>query len=207
MERLAARGLNLPAARILIFAKGPVPGEVKTRLIPRLGAEGAAALAQELLDHTCAEALAVPGAEVELCAAPARDHPSWSGKIPAGVETSSQGDGDLGQRLARVAGRVAEAGERPILIGSDCPALDRHRLAAAIGALDEVDAFIHPTMDGGYALLALRRFAPELFEGIAWSTASVAEQTFRRIRTLGWSWRVGETLRDIDEPADYDSWR
>ncbi|MGI8705038.1 MAG: TIGR04282 family arsenosugar biosynthesis glycosyltransferase [Sphingomicrobium sp.] len=196
-----------PTARILIFAKAPVAGAVKTRLIPRLGAEGAAQLAQEMLHFTCSEALAVHGAQVELCAAPAPDDPQWFGKIPPGVRLSAQRSGDLGDRLAEASQRVIGAGEFPVLVGSDCPGLERNRLTAAIAALDRVDAFLNPTVDGGYALLALRRFSAELFHGVAWSTNSVAEQTLQRIRRLGWSCEVGDTLCDIDEPADYNAWR
>lgn len=193
------------ACRIFIFAKAPLPGAVKTRLIPRLGAAGAAQVAQRMLNFACAEALAVSGARAELCASPKPSDPAWHGRIPAGVETSDQGSGELGERLARATRRATNAGECAILIGSDCPALDRKRLKLAVDALQDVDAFIHPTLDGGYALLALRRFSPDLFSGIAWSTSAVAEQTLKRLRTLGWSYAAGETLRDIDEPADYNA--
>lgn len=183
-----------------------MPGAVKTRLIPRLGAAGAATFADEMLQCTCREALAVPDARAELCAAPAPDEAAWSGRIPTGVEARDQGDGDLGRRLARAAKRAIDAGELAILIGSDCPGLDRHRLRRAAEALEQADAFIHPTLDGGYALLALRRFSPRLFDRIAWSTGQVFEQTLQRLRQLGWTYGVGETLRDIDEPGDYDRW-
>lgn len=192
--------------RILIFAKAPVAGSVKTRLIPRLGAAGAADFAGEMLRKTFEEALAVAGAKVELCAAPRADHPAWRGVIPQGVETSDQGEGDLGARLSRRAEKAIAAGEHAILIGGDCPSLGRERLTVAIAALDAVDAFIHPALDGGYALLGLRRFSPELFEGIAWSTEQVFGQTLQRIDQLRYSYEIGETLRDVDEPADYDAW-
>ena len=198
---------SVAPCRIFIFAKAPVPGAVKTRLIPRMGAAGAAEVAQRMLNFTCAEALAVPGAQAELCASPKPGDRAWHGRIPPGVETSDQGSGELGERLARATKRATDAGESALLIGSDCPALDRKRLKSALDALQGVDAFIHPTLDGGYALLALRRFSPDLFSGIAWSTSAVAEQTLQRIRALGWSCAAGETLRDIDTPADYDAWR
>jgi hypothetical protein len=207
MECLAPRLMGCVApCRILIFAKAPAAGAVKTRLIPRTGAAGAAQFAQRMLRFTCAEALAVPGARAELCTSPDPGDAAWRGRIPAGVETSDQGSGELGERLARATKRAIDAGESAILIGSDCPALERKRLKSAVDALQEVDAFIHPALDGGYALLALRRFSPDLFSGIAWSTSAVAEETLKRIHSLGWSYAVGEKLRDIDEPADYDAW-
>jgi hypothetical protein len=182
--------------RIVVFAKQPVPGRVKTRLIPALGAEGAAGLAAEMLATTVDAALAT-GLPVELCGEP--DPSRWYRGAP--VSLSAQGPGDLGRRLARAAERTLASGPA-LLIGTDCPALDAGRLRAAAAALDTHDAFIHPTKDGGYALLALRRFHPSLFEGIPWSTISVAADTRARIEALGWPVQVGDTLADVDEPKD-----
>ena len=192
--------------RICIFAKAPVAGQAKTRLAPVLGLDGAAALARQMLEQTCLQAGAVAGAEVQLCTSPGPDDPSWSGLLPPGVFATAQGDGDLGARLAGVARRVIDEGDCPVLIGSDCPALGSARLAAACAMLDRNDAFVHPTEDGGYALLALRRFSPLLFSEIAWSGPEVLAQTVARLSRLGWRYAIGEVLRDIDEPADYQAY-
>jgi hypothetical protein len=181
--------------RIVVFAKAPVPGRVKTRLIPALGAEGAARLAAEMLDRTISEARAT-GLTAELCGEP--DAASW---FEGDIAKTAQGKGDLGQRLARAAARVL-AEEPVLLVGADCPALDRRRLSAAAEALAAHDAVIHPAQDGGYVLLGLARFDASLFEGIAWSTSSVAAATIARIEALGWTLDVRETLADVDEPAD-----
>lgn len=191
--------------RIVIFAKAPIPGKVKTRLIPALGEAGAARLAHEMLLDTVAEAAAANLSIPELCADPHPLDPAWDGLLPAGqLRVTAQGEGDLGERLARAARRVILLGEKALLIGTDCPGIDRQRLREAAAALQDHDSIIHPAADGGYALLGLARFDPSLFEGIAWSTASVAETTIARIETLGWSLRIGETLRDVDVPADLD---
>ena len=190
--------------RILIFAKAPVPGRVKTRLIPALGAEGAARLAARMLEGTVAEALAAGVGEVELCADPEPDDSAWDGHRPADVMLSPQGDGDLGARLLRAARRATTQGERVLLIGTDCPELDRTRLAEAAAALDDHDAVVHPALDGGYVLLGLGRFDERLFADIAWSTDTVAVATIGRIESLGWSLEVGDTLRDIDEAGDLE---
>jgi uncharacterized protein len=184
-------------ARIVIFAKAPVAGRVKTRLIPALGAEGAAQLARDMLARTLEEAQAT-GLEVELCGDP--DPTQWREPI-ASVRFTAQGPGDLGDRLARTAERVLAA-QPVLLVGTDCPDLHRGRLRAAAEALEGCDAIIHPAADGGYALLGLRRFDPSLFAGIAWSGPSVAQATIERIAALGWSLRIADTLCDIDEPAD-----
>jgi rSAM/selenodomain-associated transferase 1 len=188
--------------RIVILAKAPVPGKAKTRLIPALGEAGAARLAERMLAQTVAAALAAGLGEPELCATPVPDAPEWVPFGSPGVRMTDQGSGDLGERLARAAARVLGAGERILLIGSDCPALDAERLQEAAKRLTTHDAVIHPTHDGGYALLGLKRFDETLFGGIAWSTDTVASDTIARVRALGWSLHVGDTLHDIDEPAD-----
>lgn len=192
----------MTGTRVVIFAKAPVPGRVKTRLIPALGAHGAGRLAGEMLTHTVAEAVASGVDHVEICVDPHPAHPDWDRYIPHHLPLSGQGEGDLGERLARTARRVIDGGEKVMLIGTDCPALDRRRIAAAARALETHDAVIYPAHDGGYVLLGLGRFDATIFEGIAWSTATVAADTIARIGTLGWSLHIGETLRDVDVPAD-----
>lgn len=184
--------------RIVVFAKEPAAGRVKTRLIPALGAEGAARLAREMLANTLAEAQA-SGLAVELCGDP--DPAGWHEPLPP-VRLTAQGVGGLGARVARAAERVVGEGERVLLIGADCPELDRARLRTAATALDAHDAVIHPAFDGGYVLLGLKRIDSSLFEDISWSTETVARETIARIEALGWSLLVGEVLRDVDEPGD-----
>lgn len=189
--------------RILVFAKAPLPGQVKTRLVPALGAEGAADLARAMLLDTWRVAASVPAADVELWAEPAPDHPDWKSLLPPSAATlRSQGAGDLGARLARAAEAIVAEGDRVVLIGTDCPGLTKRRLDSACRELESHDAVIHPTFDGGYALLGLLRFHPSLFEGIEWSGPCVAADTITRIDALGWTLYLGETLRDIDEPED-----
>jgi rSAM/selenodomain-associated transferase 1 len=185
-------------SRIVVFAKAPVPGRVKTRLVSALGAEGAARLAAALLEATLREARA-SGLAVELCGDP--DPQCWW-RTDAGIALTAQNQGDLGARLAAAAARVLSGGQPVLLIGADCPAVDARRLAAAARALDTHDAVIHPAKDGGYALLGLRRFDSTLFEAIDWSGPEVAGQTLARIAALGWSVWIGETMRDVDEPED-----
>lgn len=189
--------------RIVIFAKAPVAGAVKTRLIPVLGEVGAARLAGEMLARTVEQSVAAGLATPELCASPDPDAAEWEGLLPiAAIRLTDQGKGDLGERLARAARRVIEGGERVLLVGTDCPDLDATRLSAAALRLDDHDAVIHPAEDGGYVLLGLSRYDPSIFERVAWSTDSVAAATIARIDALGWSLSVGATMRDIDEPAD-----
>ena len=182
--------------RIVIFAKQPVPGRVKTRLIPALGPEGAARLAAEMLERTVDEAVST-GLPVELCGDP--DAALW---CDAPVALTAPGGGDLGARLARAARRILGGGECVMFVGADCPGLDRSRLARAAAALETHHAVVHPARDGGYVLFGLGRFDPSLFEGIAWSTGSVCAETLARLSALGWSVDVRETIADVDEPED-----
>lgn len=189
--------------RIVVIAKAPLPGFAKTRLIPALGAEGAARLAQRMLMHTLATAQAAQLGPVELCVAPGPEDPAWhSLGLPAGIAWSAQGEGDLGARMARAAQRSLAQGEAAMLIGTDCPAIDKQLLQDAARALTDHDASIVPAADGGYALLGLQRFHARLFDDMPWSTAQVAAQTLARLQELEWRVRVHCTLHDIDEPVD-----
>ncbi|MGA8515408.1 MAG: TIGR04282 family arsenosugar biosynthesis glycosyltransferase [Burkholderiaceae bacterium] len=189
--------------RTIIVAKAPLPGFAKTRLIPALGAEGAARLAQRMLHHTLHTAQAAQLGPVELCMAPGPADPAWQClDLPTNVDRSAQGEGDLGARMARAVQRTLARGQAALLIGTDCPAIDIALLHAAANALAGHDASIVPTADGGYALLGLRRFDTRLFDAMPWSTSAVAALTLQRIRELNWRVKVHPTLRDIDEPAD-----
>lgn len=189
--------------RIVIFAKAPLAGYAKTRLISALGAEGAALLARNLLDHAIGQALDAAVGSVELCMTPDGGR-AWRGvSIPTGVICVAQGDGDLGERLARSSERVISRGEESvILIGTDCPALNAHYLRQIARNLNYVDSVMAPTADGGYAALGLNRFNPTLFSAIGWSTDAVANETRFRIRQLGWTLTELPMLHDIDHPDD-----
>lgn len=198
----------MTSTRILVFAKAPQPGRAKTRLIPALGAEGAATLARRMLARTLDAALNADCGPVELCASPAPDAPAWrETTLPDGVALSDQGEGDLGARMARAAARTLARGERALLIGTDCAEVSAPLLRAAAAELDHAEAFMHPVTDGGYALLGLTRFDPRLFSDIAWSTPAVATTTADRAAALGMRLVTGATLHDIDEPADLAHWR
>ncbi|MBA2660641.1 MAG: TIGR04282 family arsenosugar biosynthesis glycosyltransferase [Nitrosospira sp.] len=188
--------------RIIIFAKAPQAGICKTRLIPALGADGAAMLARRLLDHTLMQAMSAGIGTVELCMTPDDDELWQNVPLPVGIVRSVQGDGDLGQRLARTSQGVIERGETVLLIGTDCPALDAACLRHIASALVEVDAVMVPTADGGYAALGLNHFHQAVFSNIAWSTDSVAFETLCRFGGLGWSVQQLPMLHDVDEPTD-----
>ncbi len=187
----------------IVLAKAPVAGQAKTRLIPALGAQGAAELAARLLRHCLDQALGAGVGAVELCCAPDRHHPAFaaSARLSA-LALTDQGGGDLGERMARaIARRLGTAGA-VVLIGSDVPALDGAVLRQAHAALAGHDAVFVPTFDGGYALVGLRQPAPALFADMPWSTDQVMALTRQRLGALGLRHAELPTLADIDEPAD-----
>jgi uncharacterized protein len=189
--------------RIIVFAKAPQPGFAKTRLIPLLGAEAAAKLAQQMLSNTLFNALAADIGTVELCSTPKIDDIAWQGIIlPVGIEITDQGEGDLGARLARASKRAIENTGFVLLIGTDCVEMSATLLREAAQSLHEHDAVIHCTADGGYALLGLKRYSAVLFSDMPWSTDAVASTTIARIGQLGWSLHVGQLLHDVDTPQD-----
>jgi rSAM/selenodomain-associated transferase 1 len=190
--------------RLVIFAKAPQPGAVKTRLIPALGADGAAALARAMLAHTLQQALAAGPDVVELCMSPAPGDPAWDGvALPAGVENTAQGDGDLGERMDRAMQRALALKTGPVLlIGTDCPALDSDHLREAARQLAQHDAVLLPVADGGYVLIGLRAPCPAIFRHMAWSTSGVAAETLERLAALSLNVWHGPVLHDIDEAAD-----
>ncbi len=189
--------------RLIIFAKAPIAGFAKTRLIPSLGEEGAALLARKLLLNTVNNGLEAQFATTELCVTPDPSHSIWKSlPIADNVIWSAQGEGDLGDRLARASKRAIDEGDSVLLIGTDCPELTSAVLQDAATALSDTNAVIIPATDGGYTLLALNEFHPSLFEGIAWSSESVFMDTVSRLKKLHWRMTVLDPLHDIDEPKD-----
>ena len=188
---------------LIVFAKAPVAGQAKTRLIPALGAAGAAALAARLLDHALTAAVETGFDHLELCVAPDTGHPTFAALAAAHrLVLTAQGDGDLGARMDRALTRVLRDHPQALLIGTDAPALGAARLRDAAQALQGTDAVFVPALDGGYALVGLQRAQPALFQGIAWSTPQVMAQTRARAAAAGLTWTEREPVADIDEPAD-----
>ena len=188
---------------LIVFAKAPVAGLAKTRLIPALGAAGAAALAERLLVHAVEAAVAAGFDTVELCITPDAGHPLFRQlQQRHGLRPAAQGDGKLGARMQRALARALQTHDRALLIGSDLPGLDAACLRSAAAALADQDAVFVPALDGGYGLVGLRRPAPQLFDGLRWSTPQVMQHTRERAAAAGL--RVAELapLPDIDRPAD-----
>lgn len=193
-------------ASVLLFARAPALGRVKTRLAAGLG-DVAALEVYRWLGARAARALMPPDRGWSLRVVYTPDDAAdavraWLGEVDALV---AQGDGDLGQRLSRAARRRFDAGDAEVLlVGTDCPALDAERVALAIDALARSDAVLGPARDGGYWLLGLRRWLP-VFEGIAWGTETVADETRAALREAGATWEELAVEADVDTVDDLDA--
>lgn len=193
--------MRYPDARILIFAKAAQPGYAKTRLIPVLGADGAARLQMRLTGQSIQRVLDSRLAPVQLWIAGsigASDLP----KATALPTFTQQGE-DLGERMARAFIQVLVDAPFAVLIGTDCPAMDGDYLREACEQLRQGrDVVLGPAEDGGYVLIGLRVLRPELFRDIDWGSARVLEQTRGRITALGLDSYELPTLWDVDRPGD-----
>lgn len=201
-----------PRARagLAVLAKAPVSGLAKTRLIPRLGAAGAARVQRAFTVQTLIAARTASTGPITLWCAPDTSHRFFKMLSRRhGVRCAPQPVGDIGQRMvAAMHQHFADQRTLPLLIvGTDCPVRSSEHLQHAADALQQHDVVLIPAEDGGYVLIGLRRPVPGVFEGIAWSTPQVMEQTRQRLRALGVLWCELPALWDVDEPADWDRWQ
>lgn len=198
--------LRHPNARIIVFAKSPVPGYAKTRLIPVLGAQGAADLQARLIRRTVDLAVGSALAPVSLwvCGATGREFFATF-QHAVGGRILLQTGSDLGARMGYALEHALQDAEFAVLIGSDCPVLDVTHLEHACAVLAAgADLTLGPAEDGGYVLIGLRRFDPLLFDAIAWGSSTVLEQTRERSRRLGWTCGELPLLWDVDRPEDLE---
>ncbi|MEB3359157.1 MAG: TIGR04283 family arsenosugar biosynthesis glycosyltransferase [Synechococcales bacterium] len=194
---------------LIIITRYPQVGATKTRLIPALGARGAAELQRQMAEHTLAQAqqlMAQRSASVEIRYS--NGSPSqmaqWLGQQ---WQYCPQGEGDLGDRLIRAFTSAAQEGKQRILaIGIDCPELDTARLALALDTLEHHDLVLGPALDGGYYLIGLQRPIPDLFQGIDWGTDRVLAQTLAIAHRLGLTVAQLPPLADVDYPDDLPIW-
>ena len=190
----------MSALALMIFARAPVPGACKTRLIPALGAEGAAALHARLVEHALRIAIESGAGRVSLWCAGDPSHAFFRHCAREfDVPLHAQCEGDLGARMLHAFETAAGPG---LLAGSDAPCITAKDWRDCAGALDSHDATFLPAEDGGYALGGLREPRGEIFGTMTWSHGSVMEDTRARMRAAQIRWREGRTIWDVDEEAD-----
>ncbi|MDJ0736141.1 MAG: TIGR04282 family arsenosugar biosynthesis glycosyltransferase [Nostocaceae cyanobacterium] len=205
--------LNLPKIskqHLIIFTRYPEPGKTKTRLIPALGTEGAANIQRQMTEHTLLQVSKLQNTanisvEIRFAGGNSQLMQNWLG---SGILYQSQSEGDLGQRMARSLFCAFEAGaQQVVIIGTDCPSINPEILANAFEQLHAVDLVLGPAADGGYYLIGLCRFIPELFTGIDWGTGLVWQQTVEIAQFMNLSSVYLPTLTDIDRPEDLHIWK
>lgn len=195
--------------RLILFTRFPVAGRAKTRLIPCLGADGAAQLQREMTEHVLARVwpLAPQHAttlEVRFEGGSAADMRRWLGR---GLRFAPQGDGDLGARMHRASTEAFDAGAQAVvIIGADCPEVDAVRIQSAFQQLRAHRLVLGPARDGGYYLIGLSAATPELFAGIPWGTREVLTASVARARSVGLEPFLLPEAADVDEPADLAVW-
>jgi rSAM/selenodomain-associated transferase 1 len=190
---------------VLIMARAPRPGAAKTRLEPLLGAEGCARLQAELVRHTAAW-VAHSTRRTWLAFTPSDARDELAALIPRGVRLLPQHAGDLGQRLRAATEQVLRRHRGALaVIGADAPGLGPPHLREADHALAAgKDACVVPTLDGGYALIALARPTPAAFElpPAAWGGPDVLGLTLIALQAAGYTYALLEPVRDLDTPTD-----
>jgi rSAM/selenodomain-associated transferase 1 len=195
-----------PDCHLIVFAKAPVPGEVKTRLAVSMGASAATRLYEAMVLNTLSKATHSRVGLLQLWVTPSKEHPFFSlcaNEFPLTLHL--QTTGDIGRRMAHAFQQTLKKTRFALLLGTDCPSLTQEDLNDAATALRQgSNAVLVPTEDGGYCLLGLHRYAPRLFHDISWGTDLVLEQTRARLRQFGWSWHELPTRWDVDRPEDVE---
>lgn len=202
----------LDGGALIVFARTPVQGQTKTRLIPVLGPGGAAKLHAELLYHTLLEARRSFFSSLQLWCLPSIDHPvfaAYAKKFAANLYL--QTGEDLGIRMHNALEHALKHYTFAVIVGSDCPVLSTNILNQAHAALDGgYDAVLGPCEDGGYYLIGARQADHAIFHHTDWGKTFVAERTRQNFRMLGWSWLETDELWDVDNMEDllrYESGR
>lgn len=187
-----------------VFARAPIPGQTKTRLIPALGPAGAADLATRMLRHALKVAVEAQVGPVTLWAAGDAQHPLLLELADeAGVQVRPQVEGDLGERMHQALAAMQSAScPHAMVIGSDVPALQPFHLQSAARALDANDVAVLPADDGGYVLIACKQTPAAPFQDVDWGSEHVMQQTRERCSTAALRLWEGEVLWDVDRPED-----
>jgi len=189
--------------RLIIFVKNPIEGEVKTRLASSLGDEKALEVYQQLLKITAGVAEDVNAEKLVSYSKYVEESDDFDETI---FDKSVQKKGDLGEKMKHAFRAGFDEGfNRIVLIGSDCPEITQSLIDEAFIELSEADSVIGPSDDGGYYLIGLSRFIPELFDDVEWSTSSVFSSTIKALDDLEATYHVLKKLNDIDTESDLNA--
>jgi uncharacterized protein len=208
----------MPGELLILFTRYPVAGQTKTRLIPALGAEGAAQLQRQMTAHTLAMAQQCRVAvQVCFCGGTIGQMRDWLGDGPdyqppdyqppdyQPPDYQPQGEGDLGDRMTGAFKFAFGQGyDRVVIIGTDCPGIDADLVRDGWHRLRQKDLVFGVASDGGYYLVGMRRLIPEIFQDIPWSSELVLSKTLTIVDRLDFTYDLLKTLSDIDRPEDLE---
>ncbi|MDZ7758466.1 TIGR04282 family arsenosugar biosynthesis glycosyltransferase [Rhodohalobacter sp.] len=188
---------------LIIFVKNPVEGEVKTRLASSVGDEKALEVYQQLLKITARETAGVKADKLVSYSKYVEESDDFEEDI---FEKSVQIKGNLGEKMKHAFRSGFDQGyHRIVLIGSDCPKISQSLIDEAFEKLSDADSVIGPSDDGGYYLIGLSRFMPEIFDDIEWSTSSVFSSTVKALDDMKATYHVLKKLNDIDTESDLNA--
>jgi uncharacterized protein len=194
----------MQSARLLIFAKTPVLGQVKTRLNQELGADGALSLHTSLIEFAWREFGRLPGIQTEMWVSqPGAE--SYFHELCGAENVGLQRGHDLGARMQHAAETALESSDAVVIVGADCPSVDVAYVQQALSALEQssIDVVLGPAEDGGYVLVALKAPMPEcLFQSIEWGSDRVLAQTRAALLGNQVSWHELPSRWDVDRPED-----
>ncbi|WP_414543539.1 TIGR04282 family arsenosugar biosynthesis glycosyltransferase [Nostoc sp. CCY0012] len=203
------KSLEIAKQHLIVFTRYPEPGKTKTRLIPTLGDVGAANLQRQMTEHTIFQVQELQKTtdiswEVRFAGGNLQLMQDWLGTDSV---YQSQGEGDLGDRMARSLVHAFQSGAtQVVIIGIDCPGVNPQILTQAFEKLNTYDLVLGPAIDGGYYLVGLCRLIPELFANINWGTSQVLQQTVEIADKLKISLTYLPALADVDLPEDLPIW-
>lgn len=191
--------------RTILFSRYPVAGQTKTRLIPALGAESAALLQKQMTEaalSTLEKTAVNEKIEIEIRYADG-DNANMRNWLGEDFLYYQQGDGDLGEKMARAFADAFEQGKHQVVIvGADCPDISSSHLAACFALLNDHELVLGPACDGGYYLIGLNSMHSELFCCMPWGQPSLLGKTVKQAEALKLSYALLEPLNDIDRPED-----
>ena len=187
---------------VIVFAKPPLLGRVKTRLTPELGPESALNAHCEMVDLTLKKVAQLDCSSSLWLSENSQEGASWGQKYSLPVEV--QRSGDLGLKmLDAISKTLAASPAKVVLIGSDCPILSQEDIRDAFLWLDQHDLVILPCEDGGYGLIGMKQTHAEVFSRISWSTPKVTSETLDRARNSNLSVKCGRVIWDVDRIEDW----
>ncbi|MDH5376957.1 MAG: TIGR04282 family arsenosugar biosynthesis glycosyltransferase [Gammaproteobacteria bacterium] len=200
--------MNPSEQLLIVFAKAPLRGEVKTRLGKEIGFEQSAAIHKDLVEDTLRRTISNKW-QTQLWCTPTIEHVFFQYLATRfSIERHLQSGADLGERMLNAIEYGLRHFKRVVLIGTDCPLIEQELIDEAFQQLKNgCDVIITPAEDGGYVLIGAKKIEESVFSNIEWGTAAVLSATESRLAASDLNWKKTKTLWDIDELVDWQRYQ